>query len=114
MRAKKIFILVVEDFFVQYFSTEDADYFCKALRAIYLITVDMVATVYIGNEVEWDYVDRNVILSMRSYMHKALHRFQHILRGGKEYSHHTCSPIHYGQKVQYADPLDAAKYLSDK
>ena len=62
MRAKKIFILVVEDFFVQYCSTEDANYFFKALRAIYLITVDMVATVYIGNKVEWDYVDRNVIL----------------------------------------------------
>ena len=47
-------------------------------------------------------------------MCKALHRFQHILRGGKENSLHTCAPIQYGQKVQYADPLDSAEYLSDK
>ena len=51
---------------------------------------------------------------MPSYVCKALHRFQHILRGDKEYSPHNCAPIQYGQKVQYADPLDAAEYLSDK
>ena len=51
---------------------------------------------------------------MPSYVHKSLHRFQHILRGGKEYSSHTCAPIQYGQKIQYADPLDTAEYFSDK
>ena len=51
---------------------------------------------------------------MPSYLHKALHRFQHILRGCKEYSLHTCTPIQYGQNIQYADPLDTAEYLSDK
>ena len=51
---------------------------------------------------------------MPSYVHKALHGFQNILRGGKEYSPHPCAPIHYGQKIQYADPLDTAVYISDK
>ena len=51
---------------------------------------------------------------MPSYVHKELHRFQHILRGGKEYSPHTCAPIQYGQNIQYSDPLDTAEYLSDK
>ena len=62
----------------------------------------------------WDYVQRTVTLYMPSYMHKELHRLQHILKGGKEYSPHTCAPIHYGQKIQYAYPLDTAEYLSDK
>ena len=88
--------------------------FFKSLRAKYLTTVDMAATVYIGINLEWDYVHRAVTLSMTSYARKALHRFQHILRGGKDYSPHTCAPIQYGQKVQYAEPLDAAEYLSDK
>ena len=74
----------------------------------------MAVTVYIGIKLEWDYVHRTVTLSMPSYVWKALHRFQHILRGGKDYPPHTCAPIHYVQKVQYADPLDAAEYLSDK
>ena len=51
---------------------------------------------------------------MTSYLRKALHRFQKILRGGKEYSPHTYAPIKYVHKVQYADPLDAVEYLSYK
>ena len=45
---KTLFSLVVDDFCVRYISTEDADHFLNALRAKYLITVDMEATVYIG------------------------------------------------------------------
>ena len=74
----------------------------------------MDVTVYIGIKRKWDYVHRTVTLSMPSYVHKSLHRFQHILRGGKEYFPYTCSPIQYGQKIQYADPLDTADYLLDK
>ena len=79
-----IFSLVVDDLCVQYCSTEDADHFFKYLRAKYLITFDMEATVYIGIKFDWDYVHRTVTSSMPSYVRKALHRFQHILRGDKE------------------------------
>ena len=74
----------------------------------------MEETVYIGIKLEWDYVYRTVTLSMPCYVRKTLHIFQNILRGGKEYSPHTCAPIQYVKKVQHADPLDAAEYLSDK
>ena len=111
---KTIFSLVVENFCVKYFSIEDADHFFKAFGYKYLITVDMAETVYIGIKLEWEYVHINVTLSIPSYVRKALHRFQHIVIGGKEYSPHTYAPIQYIQKVQYADPLNAAEYLSDK
>ena len=55
-----------------------------------------------------------VTLYISSYVQKALHRFQHILRGGKEYSPHTCAPIWYGNNTQYEEPLDTSEYLSDK
>ena len=83
-------------------------HFLHALRAKYLITVDMIVRAYIRIKLEWDYVHITVTLSMPSYVRKALHRFQHILRVGKEYSPHTCATIQYVQKFQYADPLDAA------
>ena len=51
---------------------------------------------------------------MPIYVRKALHRFQKILRGGKEYSPHICEPIQYWPKAQYADPLDTGEYLSFK
>ena len=82
-RNKTIFSIVVNNFCVQYSSTEDAEHFLNALRAKYLITVDMEATLYIGIKIEWDCVYRTVTLLMPSYVRKALHRFQHILRGGK-------------------------------
>ena len=59
-----IFSLVVDDFCIQYSSTEDADNFLNALSAKYLITVDMEATVYIGITLEWYYVPRTVTLSI--------------------------------------------------
>ena len=74
----------------------------------------MEATVYIGIKLEWDYVHRTVTLLTPSYVHKALQIFHHILQGVKKYSPHTCAPIQYGQKVQYADPLDISECLSDK
>ena len=80
-----VFSPVVDDFCVQYSSMEDTNYFFNALRAKYLITVDMEATVYIGIKLDWDYVNRTVTLSMPNYACKDLHIFQHILRGGKEY-----------------------------
>ena len=88
--------------------------FFKSLRTKYLITVNMAAKFYIGIKLEWYYVHRTVTFSMPNYVRKALLIFQHILIGGKEYSPHTCAPIQYGQKVQYADPLDASEHISDK
>ena len=35
---------------------------------------------------------------MPNYVRKALHRFKHILMGGKDYSPHIFVPIKYGQK----------------
>ena len=73
----------------------------------------MEATVYIGIKLTWDYVHRTVTLYMPSYVHKALHRFQKIVRGGKEYSPHTYAPIQYIQTIQNGDLLDTTEYLSD-
>ena len=43
----------------------------------------MAAIVQTGIKLEWDYVHRTVTLLMTIYVRKALHIFQHILRGGK-------------------------------
>ena len=74
----------------------------------------MEATVYIGIKLDWDYVNRTVTFSMPNYVRKAMHRFKHILMCGKEYPPHICAPIQYGQKIQYAEPLDAAEKFPDK
>ena len=67
----------------------------------------MEATVYIGIKLDWEYVRRTVTLPMSNCVRKALYRFQHIMRGYKEYSPHIYALIRYGQKIQYTDPLAA-------
>ena len=75
--------LVVNIFCVQCSSLDDAEHFLNPLRAKDIITVDMEGAVYIGIQLDWDYVHRNVTLSIPNYMRKALHIFQHILMGCK-------------------------------
>ena len=94
--SRNCFCLVVDNLCVQYFLTDDADLFLQALRTKYFITVNTAVTAYISIKLEWDYVYRTVTLSMSSYVRKALHIFQHILRGDMEYSPSTCAPIQYG------------------
>ena len=80
---KTLFSIVVDNFCAQYCSTGGCRPFLNALRSKYLIKVDMADTVYIRIKLEWDYGHRTVTLLMPSYVLKALHRFQHILRGDK-------------------------------
>ena len=73
----------------------------------------MEEKVYIGIKLEWDYMHKTVTFSMPSYVRSDLHGFQHIIKGGKEYSPHNCDPVQYGQKFQYAEPLYSTEYLSE-
>ena len=113
-KRNTIISLLVDDFCVHCSSMEDADYFLNAVRSKYLIPFDMEETVYICIKLCWDYVNITVTLSMPNCVCKALHRVQYILMGGKKYSFHIYAPMKYERKIQYADPLNAAEYLSDK
>ena len=46
----------------------------------------MEVKVYIGIKLDWEYLKITVALSMPDYVIKALHRFQHIFMGDKDYS----------------------------
>ena len=56
----------------------------NALREKYITTVNIEATVYIGINMDWDYMKITVTFSIPNYVRKDLHIFQHILMGGKE------------------------------
>ena len=87
-----LFSLVVDDFFVQYTSKEDADHFLSALQDEYPITANMDAKTYIGINLKWDYINIKLTFSMPEYFWKALHKFQHILRGVKNILHMLVTP----------------------
>ena len=93
---------------------DDATNFLNALKAKYPITVDIEAKIYIGIKLDWDYIQKTVVLSMPNYVRNTLHKFGYTLAAGPEYSPYTCAPIQYGQKIQNSDPADTSDNLSPK
>jgi hypothetical protein len=71
------FTLVVDDFGVQYFNKEDADLLISSIEANYPIKVDWTWSKYIGINLDWDYTKREVKLSVKGYVKKALKEYQH-------------------------------------
>ena len=68
---------------------------------------------YIGIELKWDYVKREVTLLMEGYSTRALKKFQHTPP-----TKHHCGPTkylppEYGQKIQYTT-VDMTPTLTDK
>ena len=74
----------------------------------------MKATKYIGINLDWDYKLKRVTLSMLDYVQTALHKFRHVPQQHPEHSPHAHLKTTYGQKVQYAEPLDDSENLSAK
>jgi hypothetical protein len=63
---------VVDDFGVQYFNKEDADHLINSIKANYPVKTDWTGSKYIGIDLDWDYIKREVKLSMKGYVKKAL------------------------------------------
>jgi hypothetical protein len=68
---------VVDDFGVQYFNKEDADHLINSIEANYPVKTDWTGSKYIGIGLDWNYTKREVKLSMKGYVKKALKEYQH-------------------------------------
>ncbi len=66
------FGLYVDDFGVQYFSPKDADHLISALSTKYDITIDRKGKKFCGLQLDWDYVNSWVDISMPQYVRKTL------------------------------------------
>ena len=71
------FTLCVDDFGIKYVGKQHIDHLLDALRDLYTITVDWKGELYLGLTLKWDYVRRQVNLSMPAYIPAVLLRFQH-------------------------------------
>ena len=71
------FTLVVDDFGIKYEHSADARHLMNVLKQQYAVTEDWKGERYIGIKLDWDYVKRQVHLSMPDYVKKALIQFDH-------------------------------------
>ena len=106
------FSLVVDDFGVKYVGKQHVEHLIKALKEHYEISQDWTGSKYCGLTLDWDYVRREVHVSMPGYVEKALHRFKHLFPSRKQFQPHQHVVPAYGAKVQMAAAEDESEELS--
>ena len=71
------FTLVVDDFGVKYVGKQHLDHLIHALQEEYEITIDMKGEYMLGMQLDWNYQQGQVDISMPKYINKALAKFKH-------------------------------------
>jgi hypothetical protein len=104
--------MVVEDFGIKYIGKEHVDYLVNALKHDYKVTEDWTGGLYCGIELDWDYKNKTVDLSMPGYISNALYKFQHKEPLRPQHAPYPTQTPHYDSKVQLAPELDTPAYLS--
>jgi hypothetical protein len=84
------------------------------LKKHYQISCDWAGSAYYGLQLDWDYKNRCVDLSIPGIINAALHKFQHPPPTRIENSPHTWSPPVYGTKTQYMEEHKNSPLLPQK
>ena len=71
------FVLIVDDFGIQYVQKRHADHLLEALQQDYKVTTDWTGTKFAGIDIEWDYKKRTCRLSMKGYIDEMLLKYNH-------------------------------------
>ena len=107
------FSLVVDDFGVKYVGREHAEHLKSVIEEHYKVTTDWEGKRYLGLTLDWDYVLRQVHLSMPDYVPDALTRFKRERPRKFQNAPHASTAIIYGAKQQFAKEEIESEKLDD-
>jgi hypothetical protein len=98
------FVLVVNNFGIKYLKQADLDHLIASLEKYYDVTVDLKGKEYVKIELDWDYKNKRVQLSMAPYFHqKALRQFNNGVPTQRQDSPYPYTEPKYGAKQQFAE-----------
>jgi hypothetical protein len=97
------FVLIVDNFGIKYFTTEDLDHLINTLKKYYDVKVDPEGKELVKIELDWDYENRKVHLSMKPYLDKALPQFNNVVPTKCQHSPYPHVEPKYGAKQQFAE-----------
>jgi hypothetical protein len=97
------FVLVVDDFGIKYINKDDLDHLIRTLEKYYEVAVDFDGKEFVKIELDWDYENKRVHLSMAPYLQKALRQFDNIVPTKRNDSSYPHIETKYGAKQQYAE-----------
>jgi hypothetical protein len=109
-----IFVLIVDDFGVQYTGREHAEHLHSTLQKHYEVTTDWEGKKFAGIDLQWDYAARTCRATMDGYINEVLIKFDHQRPKKPQQSPHKHRKIIYGAEAQLQNieidtspPLDA-------
>ena len=105
------FTLCVDKFGIKYFGKQHSDHLLNALQNLCSTIVDWKGELYLGLTSKWDYIRRQVNLSMPDYIPSVLLRFQHPTPSRNQHSPHAWTTPNYVAKRQYAMQEDETELL---
>ncbi|MHA7856378.1 hypothetical protein [Marinobacter shengliensis] len=105
-----MFTLVVDDFGVRYDKRADAEALEQLLLQRYKVSTDWTGSRYVGLDLQWDYDNGTLDISMPEYVQRALQRFAHPKPTRSEYAPHDYAAPVYGSRQQY-ETMDDTPFL---
>ena len=109
-----MFILIVDDFGIEYCDQRHADHLLTALQLHYTVTTDWTGSKFAGIDLTWDYVKRTCRLLMPDTIKDICLKYGHTPPTKPQHAPHKHREIVYGAKIQLSPeedtsaPLDAA------
>jgi hypothetical protein len=106
------FTLCVNNFGIKYVGREHVEHLSGIPKEHYKCSQDWSGACYLGMTINWDYINKNVHVSMLDYVLEALICFHHAPPAKPQ--HHPYPHIKpvYGTTKQYAETIDMSLPLS--
>ena len=108
-----LFVLIVDDFGIEYCDRRHADHLAAALRETYEITIDWTGSKFAGMDIKWDYNKRTCRVTMDGYIADVLLKYNHKTSAKPQHSPHKHREIVYGTKQQLTPDDDTGTPLND-
>jgi hypothetical protein len=97
------FVLIVNNFGIKYFMTEDLDHLINTLKKYYDVKVNPEGKELVKIELDWDYKNKKVHLSMKPYLNKSLHQYNNVIPTKRQNSPYPHVEPKYRAKKQFAE-----------
>ena len=95
-------MLVIDNFGIKYLKKEDLDNLIQTLEKHYDVSVNLKGKEFVKIQLDWDYENRKVHLSMVPYLQKALRQFNKIVPSKCQDLPYPYTKPKYGAKQQLA------------
>jgi hypothetical protein len=108
------FTLVVDDFGVKYVNKDDMDHLIASIKRDYTLTKDWMGNLYCGIQLDWDYAEWTVDISMPGHIKKNLQEYGHIMPKKIQGCPYSPEPKKFGTEAQASLPQDDTPKLDKK